>query len=532
MVRACLRCCWLALWLWLPTHQAGAEVLTLTQAVVTLPGLPASASAPVNLPYQWDRRHRGAAGEAHFQIPFSLAAVPSEPYGLYIPRLGNAYAIWLNGALLEQNGDLSQGMGPDFAKAPRYLVLTPHLLRQHNLIQIHIRADAGRRGGLAPLVLGPHEEVYPRYLQDYRSRITGSFLVAVFSLLVGLVALALWATQLGATDPLRRRRDPLYLYAAMAELCWTVSVSDAFIETPPLPWPWWGILPIFTHSLWTCSVTLFGIELAGLRLSKAARWLRGWLVLLVLLVLAAAIGRALAWPDAVPWAYGLAGLTALAFATVFVWWALRGGTAQHRWVAAAVVVNTMVGLRDFYVFQVLQAYGENTYLRYSSLLFGLTLAFIVALRFRAASWQVVTLNANLAKRVAHREAELAQNYQRLAQGVQEQARSGERSRILRDMHDGVGSHISTAMRQLQSGRANSDEVLQTLRDSLDQLKLSIDAMHLPPGDITALLANLRYRLEPRLKACGIELEWAVDALEPVAGFDAGAMRQDKATVFL
>ncbi len=525
MVRACLRCCWLALWLWLPTHQAGAEVLTLTQAEVTLPGLPASASAPVNLPYPWDRHHRGAAGEAHFQIPFSLAAVPSEPYGLYIPRLGNAYAIWLNGALLEQNGDLSQGNGPDFAKAPRYLVLTPHLLRQHNLIQIHIRADAGRRGGLAPLVLGPHEEVYPRYLQDYRSRITGSFLVAAFSLLVGLVALALWATQLGATDHLRRRRDPLYLYAAVAELCWTVSVSDALIETPPLPWPWWSVLPIFTTSLWTCSMTLFGIDIAGLGRSKAAMWLRRWLLFLVLVVLAAGIWRALSRPDALPWAYGLSGLSALAFAMVFVWRAVRGGSAQHRWVAAAVVVNTMVGVRDFYVFQVLQAYGENTYLRYSSVLFGLTLAFIVALRFRAASWQVVTLNANLAQRVAHKEAELAHSYQRLAQGVQEQARSGERSRILRDMHDGVGSHISTAMRQLQSGRASGDEVLQTLRDSLDQLKLSIDAMHLPPGDITALLANLRYRLEPRLKACGIELEWAVDALEPLAGFDAGAMRQ-------
>ena len=68
-------------------------------------------------------------------------------------------------------------------------------------------------------------------------------------------------------------------------------------------------------------------------------------------------------------------------------------------------------------------------------------------------------------------------------------------------------------------------MLQTLRDSLDQLKLSIDAINLPPGDITALLANLRYRLEPRLRACGIELEWAVEQLAPLARLDAGAMRQ-------
>ena len=49
-----------------------------------------------------------------------------------------------------------------------------------------------------------------------------------------------------------------------------------------------------------------------------------------------------------------------------------------------------------------------------------------------------------------------------------------------------------------------DELQHTLRDALDQLKLSIDAINLPAGDVAALLANLRYRLEPRLKAAGIE----------------------------
>jgi signal transduction histidine kinase len=515
------RCCFVLVWLWLAANQARAEVLALNHAQVTVILDDQRTDASVQLPYQWDSRHRGLGGEADFQIPFSLAMAPTEPYSLYVPRLGNRYAIWLNGRLLEQHGDIGQRNGPDFAKAPRLVVLTPGLLSQHNLIRIQIQADVGRRGGLAPLVLGPHEEVYPLYLQDHRSRITGSFLVAVFGLLVGVVALALWATQVRPGG----RRDPLYLYAAVAELCWTVSVSDALLESPPVPWPWWGLLPIITTSLWTCSMTLFGVEIAGLSQSRAATWLRRWLLVLMLLVLAAALGRALVFPDALPWAYGLSGLSALIFAGVFVWRAVRGGAPQHRLVAAAVVANTIVGLRDIYVFQILQAYGENTYLRYSSLLFGLSLAYIVIQRFRAASWQVLALNTSLAQQVAQKEIELATSYQRLAQGVQEQARSGERSRILRDMHDGVGSHISTAIRQLQSGRASGDEVLQTLRDSLDQLKLSIDAIHLPPGDVTALLANLRYRLEPRLRACGIELDWAVEALAPVAALDAGAMRQ-------
>ena len=54
--------------------------------------------------------------------------------------------------------------------------------------------------------------------------------------------------------------------------------------------------------------------------------------------------------------------------------------------------------------------------------------------------------------------------------------------------------------------------MQTLRDGLDQLTLSIVSIHLAPGDVTALLANMRYRLGPRFVCMGIELQWDVDLL--------------------
>jgi signal transduction histidine kinase len=57
-------------------------------------------------------------------------------------------------------------------------------------------------------------------------------------------------------------------------------------------------------------------------------------------------------------------------------------------------------------------------------------------------------------------------------------------------------------------------VTQTLRDSLDHLKLSIDALSLQAGDVEGLLASWRFRLAPRLKAAGIELVWDVERLPP------------------
>jgi len=509
-----------------------AQTTELREATATVTVQGQTTQQRVSLPYHWDRQHPGLAGEAMFELPFNLQAVPSELYALYLPRLGNAYEVWLNGVLIQHNGDLKQGNGPDFAKAPRLIEISPGLLSTRNLLRIHIRTDVGRRGGLAPLSLGPVDEVSTQYLYDYHWRITGSLVMAIGSLLIGLVVLGLWATQLDMSASGHARRDPLYLYAALAQLSWTLNVSDAFIESPILAWPWWGVVSIFATAMWSSNIALFCVEVAGWRTWPAVIWLRRWLWMLLLASVAAAV--AALWyghPQVLTLLYAMLGLTFLVFAGVFIWKAARGSPLAHRLVAFAALLNTGVGLRDVYSFRISQTYGGNTWLRYSSMLFGLTLFYIVITRFRAVSRQAHDLSVNLALRVAQKEQELVQAYQRMELLAREQERTGERTRILRDMHDGVGSHISTAIRQLESGRASSGEVLHTLRDSLDQLKLSIDAMNLPAGDITSLLANLRYRLEPRMKASDIALCWDVDLLEPLARLDDKAMRHLQFMVF-
>jgi len=114
--------------------------------------------------------------------------------------------------------------------------------------------------------------------------------------------------------------------------------------------------------------------------------------------------------------------------------------------------------------------------------------------------------ANMAAKVVEKEQALAASYQQLEQLAREQEEPpSARASCVTCMT--VWVRTSVRHPQLQSGRASNEQMLQTLRESLDQLKLSIDAMNLPRGDITALLANLRYRLEPRFKASDIELQW-------------------------
>ncbi len=491
---------------------------------ITVGTEPTKAIDNVMLPYHWDRRHPGQAGVAVFDLAFKLdAQSPGETYAMYLPRVGNAYAIWLNGHMLQRKGDLYRRNGSDFAKAPRFVEFPIHMLRPDNLIQIQIRADAGRRGGMGPITLGPESMVRSIYAKDYAWRITGSSVVVIANLLVALIALALWWTQIECTHDGRVLRDPLYLFAGAAELSWAVRVADSLIENPPFSWPWWAMLTILVMTTWVASMMLFCIEITNWQSRTEVRWLRRWLAALMgTAAVAGYVATQSGLPALITLHYLALGLTASGFLIVFMI-GTRTATFRQKLVAAALLINVVVGLRDLVLFRMTDSYGGNTLLRYSSLLFGLALGYIVLARLRTASTQARDLLSNMEAHVTRKEQELQQIYPRLEELARAQERSAERTRILRDMHDGVGSHISTAIRQLQSGKASDADVLHTLRDSLDHLKLSIDAIHVPPGDVGTLLANIRYRLEPRIQACGIELQWDVEEIPPIAQLDVSAM---------
>ena len=511
---------------------AWAATVELTQAQATISVDGTTVEREVVLPYHWDRLHATHAGDGVFDLRFAMSPDPTRPYGIYFPRVGNTAEIWLNGALLARLGDLSRPNSDDYSKGPQYVAIPPRLLQQDNLLRVRLHADAGRRGGLATVLVGPESEVGPAFRYAFRWRVTASQAITIFSLLVAAVALGLWLTQADLEDWNLNRRDGLYLTAALAELCWSVRVGDVTIEQNPVPWPWWGVVMTAVFAGWICCSALFAHRVAGWHRHRSMPAVR--IIVAAVFgssILASTLSFTLQRPIFLTTWLGFANAFFLAYTTFYFFAALRRPEPARLMVAIAGAVNLAIGVRDWLAVRINGSYADSTWIRYSSALFALTLGYIVITRFRTVSGQARDLMANLAARVAQKEAELQRSYERVEQLAREQERAAERTRILRDLHDGVGSHISSAIRQLQSGKASADDVLQTLRDSMDQLKLSIDAMHVPAGDITVLLANLRYRLEPRFAASDVELQWNVDLIPPLQRLDANAMRQLQFMVF-
>jgi signal transduction histidine kinase len=135
------------------------------------------------------------------------------------------------------------------------------------------------------------------------------------------------------------------------------------------------------------------------------------------------------------------------------------------------------------------------------------------------------LNRSLEARVEEKHRELEQNYSRLNDIERQTAVAGERARMMQDMHDGLGSQLMTTLALVENRSLTQQEVAEALRGCIDDMRLTIDSLQPDDNDLASLLGNLRYRLEPRLKAAGIDLEWKVGELSPLAGAGPHALLQ-------
>jgi signal transduction histidine kinase len=483
-------------------HAAADGIIELDRATVTatLNGWPHPAEE-IRLPLHWDVSYRAQSGTALLTLSFPRPASydADEPYTLFMPRIGNAYSIALNGTVLATAGQLQAHGEAWSSKQPISIGFPADLLQERNALTIQIRGDAGRRAGVAPIMLGPSRLIEPHYSRAYAGRVLVPWVATTFSVLVSAFCLLLWLQQ----------REKLYAWACIGEAVWALVVLDVTMEWTPLRWYAWGALLFALRSVWVWALYIIIEQVFGARPPRERAVLQG------LLWAAPFCALVLAFGSSIPARLLRLLLSLFSIALSFrLLWDLRKRATTERVLLSLGLVGLLVaGIHDAVASQfVSSAFGELAWAKYVGMLLGLTIMWVVSKRFRLARAEALQLQASLAERVEQKERELRESFERLSQLERARAVTAERERILRDMHDGVGANLATAMRQLQSGTAPPEEVAATLRDSLDHLKLSIDAMNLPGGDVNALLASLRYRLERRIAQAGLTVDWQVDEL--------------------
>lgn len=467
------------------------------------------------LPLRWDQLHPGRDGRAAFQLALPATAA-DQPQALLFTRLGNQAEVRINDELVLNLGVLGQA-DHDAAKAPHFLAVPPRLLRRDgsDMLRVDIGVQALRGGVLSEVHVGPQAAVGALYRRQALWRQTAPLAYCVTFAVVGLLSLALWA----------RLREPLFACFSLASWLGIVRNLDRVWPEPALPWPIWGAL-VNTAYAWHLALMLLFVVLVLQWRGQALRLaLLGYLPLSLALVLASfALGQAWPWSVAL---YLLMPLGVAVFAGVVRHaMAERPGRLTARVLAGAGALAVPAGIYDLLFVRGEAGAGSGFSLTpLAMFLFVLVMGGVIVDRYVRNVAELRRMNQTLDARVRARERELEASHAQLRAQQAAQAAAGERQRIMRDLHDGVGAQL-VGLQSLLRGQAVPAALLRAGVDAaLDEMRLAVDSMQLADGDLTTALATLRYRVRPRLEAAGLALHWQVEELPAVEGLSPHTVMQ-------
>lgn len=459
---------------------------------------------PVRLPDNWYRTHPGITGIGWYRIGFDL---PPGPYFLqtfYLPR-GNAEStgVFLNGKRVtgfQVQGD-SRGLTWD---EPIRSAIAPALLQPgRNWMFVRVEAVAGLHQGLTRVVLGPSFQVLPRYFEQYTLQVD---LLRVFggaALLAGVMAAGFW---------LRDRRDAVMFWFGITAWAWTFMALPWFQQRFGA-WGLAGDLMIFPlHFAYVAPLIVLCLRITSTR----AVWLEAPLWVFTLCGAAAMPLATRVWRGSIVTGWSavyLIAMTALAgwlasrlllrreptprILTAAVVLAVAGsGYDFSRWMAW--IDFDTIPLQQFHVPLVLLAAGA-TMLR----------------RHFAAIDAVAAARAGLELRVEEKTREIAANFERLRHAEQETALARERTRIMADIHDGVGASLLNLIAAARSGRIEPAQIEHRAQQAILELRMAIDSLEPVDRDLGVVLGNVRHRLREAIDESGVEFHWVLGELPPL-----------------
>lgn len=335
----------------------------------------------------------------------------------------------------------------------------------------------------------------------------GSYLV------IGLFALVLWLVR-------RRRNESMYLLFFLLSVFHLLATLPYLMgnESVGIPDVWFAWITYVVGSLGsTVCGFYFLCAINHVRLRRLGRTMLLYAAVATLATVPAiGVGLESLLPVArlmlIPPGFTVIG--------VGVWTAWHRRTPTSILLALWLLLSVPVGFHDLGL-QNYRGNIEGIYLTPYVYVGLFTMFLLIAFsRYLRALGFAEQAKANLKQRLDERERELDTSHQRLRLVEREQTLLMERQRLMREMHDGVGSSLMTALRVVEHGSAEKNNVAQMLKECIDDLKISIDSLEPADADLLALLARLRFRLGPRLEGAGLVLHWDVSDVSPLPWLDA------------
>jgi signal transduction histidine kinase len=456
---------------------------------------------PVSI-YRKKREFRYFRATSEFDLPaWSL----EKRWMVYFLSLNEGGRVWING---NEVGDIPTTTPASTVRNVRpYIFYVPasYLRPQGNILQMEW-AVRETQLTVPRIFVGTSDEIEPHYRWRLFWQNTMAQAAFVFSLIITMLMLGIYTQQ---------RSNYLYLLIGLSSLGWSILNLGYFL--PPMAhglFPYWRFFFYLMIGLFAGAGWLY-------LLYESKRFYRHYPMILVVWALLGPMGYLghylltgqtfFMWVERV-WALGLAllGLYPL-FCMARMYW--RERRARHLVYLVASGCALVVGLSDIFTIAGRSFFGGVGYslqsvapIWFISVCLVLISDFAKSLRSQEEQRQLLDL------KLEQQQHELSRLYEKDRQLEREKAAGEERQRIMQDMHDGLGSQLISSLELTERGELTQVQTSMLIRECIDDLRLAIDTLTEDDNEFAVAAGNLRFRMEPRLRAAGIALRWNTRAL--------------------
>lgn len=417
-------------------------------------------------------------------------------WSVFLPRFSNAVEVAVNGVVVLDSRRDANANRPD-RNTPQIAVIPASVLREGtNEITVRLFVWGPLKGFLDTVYVGPDAALRPAYETRTLLFVTLPVVFSAWQAILAVILAIMW---------LMRRHEPVYGVLAAAMV---LGVVQAFAPPPVPPATVSRLAAVLLASapIESALIVVFGVLFFGWRWPRYATllFLPGVLVFVVGLIGGPPLPRILFLVLGIP----TVGLCLFLMACVTATAVVRRQDAASFTIGCAVTIVLVCWIQD--MLTVLEIVSNDrifvSRLSYSAMLVAIGAG--LTWRFARALNQVDSFAGQLVTRVREAEERLKASFAREEERARAAALANERTRLMRDLHDGLGGQLVSIVALSERGNEGAT-IADAARAALKDLRLVIDSMDDIGGDLMLALGSWRERATAQLRPHDIALDWRV-----------------------